>query len=238
LAVCSWIKNVTDSFSLVRKTLSRWLELLVVLRVGKGNKEITSVVSIDVVCNPFLILRVTPNLVCFSCLVNLGGHLVNVGVGVHVLPRGLSIIWIITTGIVLLRPVVIEWNTPSSQSESKSRLESLIIVELILESSVVVVIYKNTKGINILEFAILFSKSILKVVHGLSRSKNILNREIHWIVKYCGEMVLIWTDIIWITVKDLSHLENTSCFSILTPEVWVNLWNSVNSNTVKAVSIY
>lgn len=107
-------------------------------------------------------------MVSFSSSVDLGSHLIDVGVGVHVLPEGLSVLWIVSTIVVLFGTVVVEWDTSSGQSEGKSRFESRIVVELVLESSVIVVVDKDTKGINILEFTVFLSKSVFDVVHALS----------------------------------------------------------------------
>ena len=137
-----------------------------------------------------------PDLMGLSSSVDLGGHGVDWGAGVHVLPEGLSVVWIITTGVVLFRTVVVEWNTSSGQSEGEGSLEVLIVVELILESSVIVVVNEDTEGINVLEFAIFFSESVFDVVHALSRSKNILDGEVHWVVEQSGQMLLIWTNVV------------------------------------------
>ncbi len=56
-------------------------------------------------------------------------------------------------------------------------------MELVLESSVVVVVDKDTEGVDILEFTIFLSKSVFDVLHALSRTKNILDGEVHWIVE-------------------------------------------------------
>jgi len=168
LAISGWIEDVAHSGSFAGKSLSRWLELLIVCRVGQSNEEVTSVVSVDIVGNPFLILTVVPDLVSLSGSVNLLSHLINIRVGVHVLPERFSIVWIVTTSVVLFRTIVIEWDTSSSQSESKSRFETMVVVELILESSIVVVINEKTKSVNIFEFTVFFSKSIFKVVHTLA----------------------------------------------------------------------
>jgi len=168
LAVSSWIKDVAYSSSFACKSLSIWLELLIVCRIGQSNEEITSVVCIDVVGNPFFILTVVPDLVSLSGSVNLLGHLINIRVGIHILPKRFSVVWIVTTSVVLFRTIVVEWNTSSSQSEGKSRFETMVIVELVLESSIVVIINEKTKSINIFEFTVFFSKSIFEAIHTLA----------------------------------------------------------------------
>lgn len=128
--------------------------------------------------------------------VDLCCHGVDSGVGVHVLPERFSVVWIITTSVVLLGTVVVEWDSSCGQSESECSFEVLVIVELILESSVIVVVNENTQCIDVLEFTIFLSKSVFDVVHALSRSKDILDGEVHWVVEKAGEMVLIWTNVV------------------------------------------
>jgi hypothetical protein len=109
-----------------------------------------------------------PDLMSFSSSVDLGGHLIDIGVGVHVLPERLSVLWIVSSRVVLFRTIVIEWDASSGQSEGKSRFETGVIVELVLESSVIVVIDEDTKGINIFEFTIFLGKSVFDAIHTFS----------------------------------------------------------------------
>jgi len=178
-----------------------------------------------------------PDLMCFSSSVDLGGHLIDIGVGIHVLPKRFSVLWIVTTGVVLFRSIIVEWNTSSGQSEGESRFESRIVVELILESSVIVVIDEDTKGINILEFTIFLRESIFDVVHSFSRSKDVLDGEVHWIVEKTSKVVLIRGNVAWISVEALSHLENTSSLTELTPELSFDFRDGINSNSIESVGV-
>jgi hypothetical protein len=144
LLIRRWVEDVANFCTLVGETLSRWLERYIVSGVGQSNEEVSSVVSVNIVENVFFFLWMIPNLMSFSSSVNFGGHLIDIIVGVHVLPEGFSVVWIITPGIVLFRTVVVEWNTSSGQSKGKSRFESNLVVILVQESSVVVVINENT----------------------------------------------------------------------------------------------
>jgi len=85
LAVRIWVENVTDGGSFGPG--GSWRELNLVVAVGQSNEEISSVEGIDVVENVLLLKWVSPDLLRLSGLVDLGGHLVNVGVGVHILPE-------------------------------------------------------------------------------------------------------------------------------------------------------
>lgn len=110
-------------------------------------------------------------------------------------------------------------------------------MKLILESSVIVVINEDTKSIDIFEFTVLLIKSVFEVLHALSRSKNILDGEVHWIVEKTGEIVRVWTNVIWISVKAFTHLENTSSLAVLAPETFFNFWDCVDSDTIELIGI-
>jgi len=110
-------------------------------------------------------------------------------------------------------------------------------VELILESCVIVIVDEDTEGVNILEFTIFLGKSVFDIIHALSRSKDVLDGVVHWIVEERSEIVLIWRNVAWISVEALSHLENTSSLTILTPELALDLWDSVNSNSIELIGI-
>ena len=163
--------------------------------------------------------------------------MIDIGVGVHVLPERFSVLWIISSRVVLFRSVIVEWDTSSGQSEGKSRFESRIVVELILESSVIVVVDEDTKGINILEFTVFLGKSVFDLIHTFSRSKDVLDGVVHWIVEKTSEIVLIWSNVAWISVEALSHLENTSSLTVLTPELALDLWDCVNSNSIELIGV-
>jgi len=94
--------------------------------------------------------------------------LITLGVGIHVLPESFSVEWIVSSSIELLTTIIEEWNTSGSQCKSEGRLESLVVMEEILESGIVVVIHEDTKCINIFELSIFFRKSVFDVVHTLS----------------------------------------------------------------------
>jgi hypothetical protein len=71
----------------------------------------------------------------------------------------------------------------------------------------------------------------------LSRSKNIFNCEIHWIIKKSSDMILIITNIVWISIEDFTHLKDTRCLSIFTPKIFGYFRDRVNSNSIKSKSI-
>lgn len=73
-------------------------------------------------------LLLFPDFVSLSGGVDLGDLSVEVAGGVHVLPEGFSIGWIVTTGVVLLTTVVNERNTSGGKRESNSRSETSMVV--------------------------------------------------------------------------------------------------------------
>lgn len=48
---------------------------------------------------------------------------------------------------------------------------------------------------------------------------------------------MIWTNVGWVTVKVLTHLEHSRCLSVLTPEIFWNFWNSIDSNSIETVGL-
>jgi len=47
-------------------------------------------------------------------------------------------------------------------------------------------------------------------------------------------MLLVWTNVSWISVEAFSHLEDSCCLSILAPEVLWYLWDGVDSDSIEA----
>ena len=78
-----------------------------------------------------------------------------------------------------------------------------------------------------------FVVSVLDVVHALSGSKDILDGKVHWVVEETFDGTLIWSNVGWVSIEAFTHLEDTGSISILSPEIFWYLWNSVNSNSIK-----
>ena len=158
------IENIADGSSI--RPWKVWnIVLNIVIAVGQSDEQVTSSEGVEVVGGVFLLERLFVTFSLFSSLVDSSGLLIKVRAGVHVLPERLSIVWIVTTGIGLLTTVVVEWNTSGSHGEPKSTGEHVLVVELVQESSVVVVVNEDTKGIDILEVGLFFLVSVLDVVH-------------------------------------------------------------------------
>jgi len=167
LAVVIRVEDVADLSSVCKWSV--WNSLVNgVATVGEGDKEVSSSEGIEVVELVLFFESVVPDLMSLSGLVDGSGHLVDVGVGVHGLPERLSVLWVIATGISLLGSVVVEGDTSSGEGEGQSGFETLLVVELIKESGVVVVIDEETKSINVLEVWALIVVSLWDQRHGFS----------------------------------------------------------------------
>lgn len=169
-----------------------------------------------------------------SGIVDFSGHLVEVSGGVHILPEGLSVSWVVATSVGLLRSIVVEWDTLSSQSEHKSSSEHIWVIVLIQESGVVVVVNEDTKSIKVLEMTLLLLPSSRDLLHRLLSSEHVLDGIVHWVVEKPSDMILIRTDISWVTIEAFSHLEHSRSLSKLAPEVFWDLRDGINSNTIEA----
>jgi len=205
----------------------------IVIAIGKGNEHVTSLESIQVVKNVLLLKWMFVALSLLSSLVNLSSHLVEGGLGVHILPKGLSVVWIVTSRVALLTTVVVEWDTSGGHSEDESISKHGVVIVLVQESSVVVVVNENTERVEVLEVRLFLLPSALDVLHRFLASENIFDSIVHWVVEEASDMFLIWTNVSWITIEVLTHLENSSGFSELTPEVLWNFRNGIDSNTIK-----
>jgi hypothetical protein len=98
------------------------------------------------------------------------------------------------------------------------------------------IVNENDESINIFRFALLFIKSIFNVMHKLAWSKNIFDWKVHCIIENSGHMILVITNIIWLSNKNFTDLKNTSSLSIFTPKIFLNFWNCINSDTIKSKS--
>jgi len=208
-----------------------------IVGVGQGDEHISSGESIETVGDVFLSEIAVIRFGTLSEPVNFSGHLVNISVGVHVLPERLSVLWVVTTSVGLLRAIIIEWNTSGGESKNKRVFEHLLVVVLVQESGIVVVIDEDTKSAWVSEFLVYLINSVSDTLHGLFGSKHVLNCVVHGVVEKTGDEVLIWRDVVRITVETFTHLENTSRVSKFLPEVLCDFRNSINSNTIELIGV-
>ncbi len=97
------------------------------------------------------------------------------------------------------------------------------------------IVNKYTKSINVFKVLLISIPSIWDVSHRSAIHENILNGIVHRIVKESGNIFLIVANISIISVEGFSHLENTSRLAVLSPEIFWDFRNSINTNTVKAI---
>jgi hypothetical protein len=233
LAVAAWVEDVADGGAI--SPWSVWnRDVLSVLRVGQGNEEVSSGEGVEVVLDVFLLNLAVPDRVSLSCSVNSRSESIDVRAGIHVLPEWLSVLWIVSASVSLLTTIVVEWDTSWSKGEEESILEHSLVVVLVQESSIVVVVDEDTKGIDIFEVWVFLLESVFDSIHRLTWSKNILDGKVHWIVEETLKLLLIWSNVGWITVEAFSHLEDSRSLSKLRPEVVWYLWDGIDSNTIKA----
>jgi len=103
------------------------------------------------------------------------------------------------------------------------------------ETSVVVVINEEAERINVVEVRPFLIIPLHELVHVVSTTEDVANGVVHRIVEESGDVILIGTDVGWISVEALSHLEDSGGRSILSPERSFNFGNSVDTDSVKVV---
>jgi len=237
LAVSSGIEDVTDSFSLGEGVVSN-LALLSVARVGKGNEELATRERVEAFVNITLHLLLVPNLTLFSLSIDLGNHLIEIGVCVHGLPERFTVFGITASGVVLLGTIVGERNTTRGQSEGLGLLKSGLVATVVAkEARVVVVVNEDTKSINIVEVALFLVVSTLDVVHIFAASEYVTDGVVHRVVEKSSEGVLIWSDVGRVSVEALAHLEYASGLTVFGPEVGGDLGDGVDTNTIETVGL-
>lgn len=103
------------------------------------------------------------------------------------------------------------------------------------ETRVVVIVNKKTQNTLIIEVILLGVVAVCNLDHVLCISENIRDCVVHRVVEKGSDIVLVWTNIGWVTIEALSHLENTRCSTIFSPEIFTNFWNGINTNTIKLI---
>ena len=72
-----------------------------------------------------------------------------------------------------------------------------------------------------------------ELVHGLTASKDISNREEHWVVEQCCHVVLIISDEANISIEALTHLEDSAGIAVLFPERLGNVRDGVDADAIE-----
>jgi hypothetical protein len=208
------------------------------VRVSKCYEEVASRESIEVIIYIPLDLWLFPDLILLSGCNSLRNVSVEITLSIHVSPDWFSVIGIGPTSIALLTTIVNEGNTSWGQREDQSAFEAWSIRVIVKEPRVIVIVDEDTKSINIIEGAWFLIIFVSNLIHTLTPLPNISDSEIHGIVKYPLNMVLVRTNIVRITIEAFSHLEDTCWWSEFRPEVFGYFRECINSNTVKVVLLY
>jgi hypothetical protein len=74
-----------------------------------------------------------------------------------------------------------------------------------------VVVNEKSKCAQVFEVGSLGVVSGLNVAHVLTISEDVVNSVVHWIIKEASNIVLVGTNISWVAIKALAHLENARC---------------------------
>ena len=98
------------------------------------------------------------------------------------------------------------------------------------------IVNEDTEGINVSELLSLLDPSVGDTSHGSLGLPCVLDCVIHRIIEETSDVILIVTNVSWISIEALSHLEDACGLSEFAPEILGNLWDCVDSNTVKVVS--
>lgn len=106
---------------------------------------------------------------------------------------------------------------------------------IVKEACIVMVINKETKSIDILEVVTFSVVTVFDFGHALTRTENVTDSVVHWVVEQTSNVVLVWSNVSGITIEALTHLEDASRFAVLSPKIAFNLRNSVNTNTIEVV---
>jgi len=107
-----------------------------------------------------------------------------------------------------------------------------VVVE---ETCVVVIVNEDTEGRDVTEVRCLLIVAGFDATHILTIAENIVDGIVHRVVEKSGDWALIGTNVGGVSVKALTHLENTTRRSKLRPKVLANLRDRVNSNAVETV---
>lgn len=96
------------------------------------------------------------------------------------------------------------------------------------------VVDEDAESVNIAEVALFLAESVFDIIHGLCAAKNIFDCVVHWVVEEACHVFLVWTNIGWISIEALSHLEHTSSLPVFAPEILSYLWDGIDSDSIEA----
>lgn len=235
LAVGGWEKDVANLLTLAEGSVAHVL-VLRVIGVSQRNQEFAARESVKVGTRVALNPLFVPNLRFLSLSIDLGNNLIQVTVSVHVVPERFTVRWVVSTAVVLLGTVVNEWDTSGGEREDGRGGELLVLALMVVqETSVVVVVNEDSESVNVVEVIFFSVVARLNLAHVLSTSEHVANRVVHGVVEQTSKIVLVRSHVSGVSIEALSHLEDTGGFSILAPEIALDLGNGIDTDTVEVV---
>lgn len=109
---------------------------------------------------------------------------------------------------------------------------------VVKETGVVVIVNEKTEGIDIGEVGFFCIVSLLDFTHVLTATEDVVDGVVHRVVEEPGDGALVGSDVSGVTIEALSHLEDAGGLTELIPEVFGNLGDGVDSETIEAVGLY
>ncbi len=106
------------------------------------------------------------------------------------------------------------------------------------EARVVVVVNKDTEGVDVSKVLVISCPSVSDVSHALSVHPDVSDGVIHGIVEKSGDIVLVGANVSIISIEVLAHLEDTSGLAELFPEVLWHLRDGVDADAVEVVGLH
>ena len=144
---------------------------------------------------------------------------------------------IVGSSVCLLRSVVVERNTSSGQGIDESRAEGGLVSVLAEVSAIVVVVNEDAECVDILEVTFLLIESVADLGHIVTLAEYVLDGVVHGIIEHTSHVLLVWADIGGISVKGLTHLENTGSLAVLRPKVLWYVRDGIDSDSIESVII-
>lgn len=209
LAVIIRVEDVANGITFIERVISN-VALLLTRLVGKSYHKLTFRVSNERVVKVILDVRGVPDLGLLARRINLSDDLIKVRLLVHLSPERLTVSGIVATTIILLRPIVDKWDTSGCHGEDDSAGESDSVSISVEETSVVVIVYEDTKGIDVAEFTVFLIEALLDGGHTFTTLPDIFDCVVHGVIEQTSQVILIRTNIVRVSIETLTHLENSS----------------------------
>jgi hypothetical protein len=176
-----------------------------------------------------------PDLVGLPGIDQSGRVLVEVRASVHVRPERFSVLGVIATSEVLFTTIVIEGDSSGSHGEDQGTLIHVSVTLGVQEPGIVVVVDKDTQGIDVIESAGFSVESSPNGVHTFPVHPDILDCIVHRIVKESSHIVLVLTHIAIVSIETLAHLEDARSSSETRPETLGHFGDRVDPDSIKTV---